>query len=147
MTDDLRIPLSRSSFARKHDEIRSLLGFQAFFASWLTRHRARTRIGSSRPMFASFSGRYEPAGREDVLGRPAFNIAGSFANDDVVVESVMLKLSKTYETSHPIELIAYFSGRARGLSREWIRPLQHYFSIDHTRTSQNLRASFRGCSP
>ena len=63
-------------------------------------------------------------GRVDTPGRPSFNIAGSFAHEDVVVESVMSKLSKTYETSHPIELVAYFGGRALELSREWKESLQ-----------------------
>jgi hypothetical protein len=47
-------------------------------------------------------------GRVDVSGRPSFNIATSFATEDVVIPSVMPKLSKTYETSYPIELVAYF---------------------------------------
>jgi hypothetical protein len=63
-------------------------------------------------------------GRVDTPGRPSFNIAGSFANEDVVVESVLAKLSKKYETSHPIELVAYFGGRTWDRSREWIKPLQ-----------------------
>jgi hypothetical protein len=61
----------------------------------------------------------------DISGRPSFNIASSFAHDDVVVETVISKLQKTYKTPHPIELLAYFGGQAWGLSNEWIHSLQN----------------------
>lgn len=67
-------------------------------------------------------------GRVDTAGRPSFNLAGSFAPDDVVVERVISKLRKTYETPHPVELVAYFGGRAWGHSRKWIQPLQNAVS-------------------
>jgi hypothetical protein len=67
-------------------------------------------------------------GRVDIPGRPSFNIAASFASEDVVVQSVTSKLSKQYATSHPIELVAYFGGRAWGVSHEWIEPLRDVLS-------------------
>jgi hypothetical protein len=63
-------------------------------------------------------------GRVDIPGRPSFNIASSFAHEDVVVQSVMPKLSKTYKTLHPIELVAYFVGLAWGLTSDWLKQLQ-----------------------
>jgi len=59
------------------------------------------------------------SGRVDVHGRPSFNIAGSFAPDDVVIDCVRPKLSRKYKTPHPIELLAYFDGRAWGRSTSW----------------------------
>jgi hypothetical protein len=67
-------------------------------------------------------------GRVDNPGRPSFNIAGSFTPDEVVVETVMSKLHKAYETPHPIELLAYFGGLAWGHSGEWVHPLQNVVS-------------------
>ena len=59
------------------------------------------------------------AGRVYEPRRPAFNVAGSFQPEDVVVETVQSKLTKSYRTSHPIELLAYFGALAWGESVIW----------------------------
>jgi hypothetical protein len=59
------------------------------------------------------------AGRVYEPGRPAFNVAGSFQPEDVVVETVQSKVSKSYRTPHPIELLAHFGGLAWGKSVRW----------------------------
>jgi|SRR6516165_6562975 hypothetical protein len=43
-------------------------------------------------------------GRVDVSGRPSFNIAGEFSPEDDVVRLILGKMSKTYQSDHPIEL-------------------------------------------
>lgn len=63
-------------------------------------------------------------GRVEEPDRPSFNIAGAFQPDDVVVESILSKLGKTYKTPHPIELLAYFGAFAWSLSISWERPLR-----------------------
>jgi hypothetical protein len=64
-------------------------------------------------------------GRVEERDRPSFNVAGVFQPDDVVVESVLSKLGKTYKTPHPIELLAYFGAFAWSLSTSWEHPLRH----------------------
>ncbi len=59
------------------------------------------------------------AGRVYEPGRPTFNVAGSFQPEDVVVETVQSKVSKSYRTPHPIELLAHFGALARGESARW----------------------------
>jgi hypothetical protein len=63
-------------------------------------------------------------GRVEERDTPSFNVAGFFQPGDMVVESVLSKLSKTYKTPHPIELLAYFGAFAWSLSTDWERPLQ-----------------------
>ncbi len=54
------------------------------------------------------------AGRVEDSSRPSFNIAGRMRPDvdDLLMQRVHSKLSRRYETRHPIELLAYFAGRA-----------------------------------
>ena len=51
--------------------------------------------------------------------RPFFNIAGSFQSEEIVVQTIVSKLSKKYETPHPIELLAFIGAWAWGKSTGW----------------------------
>jgi hypothetical protein len=63
-------------------------------------------------------------GRVDVSGRPSFNVAGEFAHTDLVIERVLAKISKTFQTDYPIELLAYFGGLGWNMPINWIEPLR-----------------------
>jgi hypothetical protein len=63
-------------------------------------------------------------GRVEVSGRPSFNLAGEFAHDDLVVERVLAKISKTFRTDYPVELLAYFDVLGWNKPIGWIEPLR-----------------------
>jgi hypothetical protein len=66
------------------------------------------------------------AGRVETPGCPSFNVAGVFVPDVEVVDTVRSKLARKYETPYPIELLAYFGGRACSQDPSWKVPLQTF---------------------
>jgi hypothetical protein len=68
-------------------------------------------------------------GRVKDSGRPAFNLAGTFQADDMVLSTIKVKLKKTYITPHPIELLSYFGGFAWSKSSNWENSLMQLLEV------------------